>query len=164
MLTLQQKRNTTLNIKRWAAQTHRQPKTHYWTFHCTPEKRDPGPSTRTQIKAPPTRKPWKATSLTSPTGIRLHNKDEPQTSSLQKWHPKHSNLNKMMRQRNVQQENEHDKNPSIQTKEEEIGSIPEKEFIIMIVKMILNFENNMELQINWLETMTEKMQKCLTST
>ena len=47
-----------------------------------------------------------------------------------------------------------------QTKpEEEIGSLPEKEFRIMIVKMIQNLENKMELQINSLETKIEKMQE-----
>ena len=46
-----------------------------------------------------------------------------------------------------------------QTKEEEIESLPEKEFRIMIVKMIQNLENKMELQINGLETRIEKMQE-----
>ena len=50
-----------------------------------------------------------------------------------------------------------------QTKEE-IGSLPEKEFRIMIVKMIQNLENKMELQINRLETRIEKMPECLTRT
>ena len=36
-----------------------------------------------------------------------------------------------------------------QTNGEEIGSLPEKEFRIMIVKMIQNLEDNMELQIVW---------------
>ena len=54
---------------------------------------------------------------------------------------------------------EHDKNPPNQTKEEEIGSLPEKKFRIMIVKMIQNLENKMELQINSLETRIEKMQE-----
>ena len=66
----------------------------------------------------------------------LHNKEEPQTASIQKGHPKHSNLNKMKRQRNIQQVKEHDKSPPNQTKEKEIGSLPEKEFTIVIVKMI----------------------------
>ena len=44
-------------------------------------------------------------------------------------------------------------------KEEEIVSPPEKEFRIMIVKMIQNLENKMELQINSLETRIEKMQE-----
>ena len=34
----------------------------------------------------------------------------------------------------------------------------------LILKMIQNLENKMELQINNLETMIEKMQKCLTRT
>ena len=46
-----------------------------------------------------------------------------------------------------------------QTKKEEIGSLPEKEFRIMIVRMIQNLENKMELQINNLETKIEKMQE-----
>ena len=49
--------------------------------------------------------------------------------------------------------------PPSQTKEEEIGNLPEKEFRIMIIKMIQNLENKMELQINSLETKNEKMQE-----
>ena len=63
----------------------------------------------------------------------------------------------MKRQRNIQQVKEHDKSPQIQTEEEEIRSLTEKEFTIMIVKMIQNFENKMELQINSLETRIERM-------
>jgi len=65
----------------------------------------------------------------------------------------------MKRQRNTQQVKEHDKCPPNQTKDEEIGSLPEKEFRIMIVKMTQNLENKMELQINSLETRIEKMQE-----
>ena len=65
----------------------------------------------------------------------------------------------MKRQRNIQQVKEHDKFPPNQTKEEEIGSLPEKEFRTMVVKMIQNLTNKMELQINRLETRTEKMQE-----
>ena len=95
---------------------------------------------------------------TLPTGRNLHNKEEPQTSSTQKGHPKHSNLHKMKRQRNTQQVKEHDKSPSNQIKEEEIGNLSEKEFRTMIVKIFLNFENKIELQINSLEIRIEKMQ------
>ena len=63
----------------------------------------------------------------------------------------------MKRQRNTQQINEQDKCPPNQTKEEEIGNLPDKEFQIMIVKMIQNLEIKMELQINNLETRIEKM-------
>ena len=65
----------------------------------------------------------------------------------------------MKRQRNSQQVKEHDKCPPNQTKEEEIGSLPEKELIIMIVKGIQNLENKMKLLINSLETRIEKMQE-----
>ena len=67
------------------------------------------------------------------------------TTRIQKGHPKHSNLNKMKRQRNTQQVKEHEKCPPSQTKEEEIGNLPEKEFRITIIKMIPNLE--IELQI-----------------
>ena len=65
----------------------------------------------------------------------------------------------MKRQRNIQQVKECDKSPPNQTKEEEIGSLTEKEFRIMIVKMIQNLENKMELQINSLETRIKKIQE-----
>ena len=65
----------------------------------------------------------------------------------------------MKGQRNTQQVKEHDKSPPNETKEEEIGSLPEKEFRKVIVKMNQNLENKMELQINSLETRIEKMQE-----
>ena len=64
----------------------------------------------------------------------------------------------MKRQRNTQQVKEHEKCPPSQTKEEEIGNLPEKECRI-IIKMIQNLENKMEVQINSLETKIEKMQE-----
>ena len=63
----------------------------------------------------------------------------------------------MKRQRDIQQVKEHDKRPPNQTKEEEIGNLTEKEFRIVIVKMIQNLETKLELQINRLETRIEKM-------
>ena len=65
----------------------------------------------------------------------------------------------MRRQRNTQQIKEQDKCPPNQTKEEEIGNLPDKEFQIMIVKLIQNLEIKMESQINSLETRIEKMQE-----
>ena len=75
----------------------------------------------------------------------LHNKEEPQTDRIRKGHPKHRNINKMKRHRNTHQVKEKDKCPSNQTKEEEIGNLSDKEFQIMIVKMIQNLENKIEL-------------------
>ena len=46
----------------------------------------------------------------------------------------------MKRQRNTQQVKEHEKCPPNQTKEEKIGNLPEKEFRIMIIKIIQNLE------------------------
>ena len=65
----------------------------------------------------------------------------------------------MKRQRNTQQVKEQDKCQPNQTKEEEIGNLPDKEFQIMILKVIQDLENKMELQINSLETRIEKMQE-----
>ena len=65
----------------------------------------------------------------------------------------------MKRQRNTQQVKEQHKCPPNQTKEEEIGNPPDKEFQIMILKMIQNLEIKMESQINSLETRIERMQE-----
>ena len=50
----------------------------------------------------------------------------------------------MKRQRNTTQIKEQTRNTEVQINEEEIGKLPEKEFRIMIVKMIKNLENRME--------------------
>ena len=65
----------------------------------------------------------------------------------------------MKRQRNTQQVKEQEKCPPNQTKEEEIENLPEKEFRIMIVKMIENLEIKIESQINSQETRIETMQE-----
>ena len=48
-----------------------------------------------------------------------------------------------------------DKTPEKQLNEVETGNLPEKQFIIMIVKMIQDLRKTMEAKI-------EKMQECLT--
>ena len=65
----------------------------------------------------------------------------------------------MKRQRNTKQVKEQEKCSPTQTKEEEIGNLPDKEFQIMTVEMIQNLEIKMESQINSLETRIEKMQE-----
>ena len=55
---------------------------------------------------------------------------------MRKGDPKHSKISKMRKQKNIQQMKEQGKNTPDLKKEEEIGSLPEKEFRIMIVKMI----------------------------
>ena len=64
----------------------------------------------------------------------------------------------MKRHRNIQLVKERDKCSPKQIKEE-IGSVPEKEFRIMIVKKIQNIDNKMELKINRLDTRIEKIQE-----
>ena len=44
----------------------------------------------------------------------------------------------MKRQRNTTHMKEHTRNTEVQINEEEIGQLPEKEFRIMIVKMVKN--------------------------
>ena len=50
----------------------------------------------------------------------------------------------MKRQINTTQMKEQTRNTEVQVNEEEIGKLPEKEFRIMMVKMIKNLENKME--------------------
>ena len=50
----------------------------------------------------------------------------------------------MKRQRNTTQMKEQTRNVEVQINEAEIGKTPEKEFRIIIVKMIKNLENKME--------------------
>ena len=50
----------------------------------------------------------------------------------------------MKRQRNTTQMKEQTRNTEVKTNEEEIGKLSEKEFRIIIVKMVKNLENKME--------------------
>ena len=50
----------------------------------------------------------------------------------------------MKRQRSTTQMKEQTENTEVYINEEEIGKLPEKEFRIMLVKMLQNFENKME--------------------
>ena len=50
----------------------------------------------------------------------------------------------MRRQRNTAQMKEQTRNTKVQIYEEEIGKLPEKEFRIMVVKMIRNLEDKLE--------------------
>ena len=122
-------------------------------WFCPPERQEPASSTRTQVLVPSTKKPTQPTEPTLPTGGRHQKQQKLRTCSLQKGDPKHSKLSKRRRQRNTQQMKEQGKNTPGQTNEEEIGSLPEKEFRVMIVRMIQN------LGIEW-----RKYKKRLTRT
>ena len=56
----------------------------------------------------------------------------------------------MKRQRNTTQMKEQTQNTKVQINQEETGKLPEKEFRIMIVKMIKNLESKMEKRRNQL--------------
>ena len=49
--------------------------------------------------------------------------------------------------------------PTKSKKKRKIGNLPDKEFRIMIVKMIQNLENKWQSQMNSLETSIEKIQE-----
>ena len=62
----------------------------------------------------------------------------------------------MKRQRTVYQMKEQDKAQEKQLKEVELGNHPEKEFRIMIVKMIQNFGKRMEAKMDKMQEMFNK--------
>ena len=91
--------------------------------------------------------------------VRHHDLEELWPSSLQIKAPKYSNLSKMKRQRNKQQVKEYSKSPQDQINEEDRGSLPGKEFRVMIVKKIQNLGNKMKVQISRMEARIKKIQK-----
>ena len=133
----QQHRNVALSLNIQAAQSHTKPLTSQNSLLDTSlhsrEKKSSSTHQNTDT-ASLARKPRQVTCPTLPTVRNLHNKEEPPAARIQKGHPKHSNINQMKRQRNTQQVKEQDKCPQNQTKEEERGNLPDKEFRIMIVK------------------------------
>ena len=62
----------------------------------------------------------------------------------------------MKRKRNTTQTKEQTRNTEVQINEEEICKLPEKEFKIMIVKMIKNPENKMEKMQESINKNTQK--------
>ena len=87
--------------------------------------------------------------------------------SLGKGDLKHNNLkkkNKMKRQENTAQMKEQTRNTEVQINEKEIGKLPEKEFRIMIVKMIKNVENETEKMQEWINKDPEEWKNKHTET
>uniref|UniRef100_A0A8C9C1G8 L1 transposable element RRM domain-containing protein n=1 Tax=Phocoena sinus TaxID=42100 RepID=A0A8C9C1G8_PHOSS len=68
----------------------------------------------------------------------------------------HRKIDKMKRHRAMYQMKEQDKTPGKQLNEVEIGNLPEKEFRIMIVKMIQDLGNRMEAKIEKMQEMCNK--------
>ena len=61
-----------------------------------------------------------------------------------------------MAKKNMSQMTEQGKNLQDQINEEEIANLPEKDFRVMIVKMIQNLGNRMETQIEKIQEMFNK--------
>ena len=109
--------------------------------------------------SPSHQKTFKRYWCTPPTRARHHDLEKLWPSRLQIEAPKYSNLSKMKRQRNKQQVKEYSKSPQDQINEEDRGSLPGKEFRVMIVKKIQNLGNKMKVQINRMEARIKKIQK-----
>ena len=90
---------------------------------------------------------------------KLHNKENTTNSQNIERPPQKQQYNQDEETEETQQVKEQEKCPPNQTKEEEIGNLPEKEFRILTVKMIQNLEIKMQSQINSLETRIKKMQE-----
>ena len=68
----------------------------------------------------------------------------------------HRKIDKMKRQRAMYQMKEQDKTQGKQLNEVEIGNLPEKEFRMMIVKMIQDLRKRMEAKIKKMPEMFNK--------
>ena len=79
--------------------------------------------------------------------------EELQSCSLWNENHIHRKIDKMKRQRTMYQMKEQDETPEKQLNEVEIGNLPEKEFRIMIVKMIQDLRKRMEAKIEKMQEM-----------
>ena len=68
----------------------------------------------------------------------------------------HRKLDKMRQQRNMSQMKEQDETPEEQLSEVEIGNLHEKEFRVMIVKMIQDLRKRMEAQMEKIQAIFNK--------
>ena len=84
---------------------------------------------------------------------RQQKQEELQSCSLWNKNHIHRKIEKMKRQRAMYQMKEQDKTPETQLNEVEIGSLPEKEFRIMILKMIQDLGKIMESKIEKMQEM-----------
>ena len=69
----------------------------------------------------------------------------------------------MKRQRHTTQMKQQTRNTKVQVNEEEIGKLPEKEFRIIIVKMIINLESKMEKMQESINKYLKELQNKYTS-
>ena len=82
--------------------------------------------------------------------------EELQSCSLWNKNHIHRKIDKMKRQRAIYQMKEQDKTAEKQLNEVEIGNLPEKEFRIIIMKMIQDLGKRMEAKIKKMQEMFNK--------
>ena len=92
---------------------------------------------------------------TRPEG-RQQKQEELQFCSLWNENHIHRKTDKMKRQRTMYQMKEQDKTPEKQLNEVEMGNLSEKEFRIMIVKMIQDLRKRMEVKMEKMQEMFNK--------
>ena len=90
---------------------------------------------------------------------REQKQEELQSCSLWNKNHIHRKIDKMKRQRAMYQMKEQDKTPEKQLNEVEIGNLPEKEFRIVIVKMIRDLRKRMVAKIKKIQEMFNKDQE-----
>ena len=117
----------------------------------------------TEIRALPTTSPSHQETYTSLLDSLIHQRADSRSkknynpaSLWNKNHHIHRKIDKMKRQRATYQMKEQDKTPEKQLNEVEIGNLPEKEFRIMIVKMIQDLGIRMEAKIEKMQEMFNK--------
>ena len=125
-------------------------------WSCPSEGKDSAPPTRAQAPVLPNRKPTETPGPTSLT--RGQTVEARRNTILQPVEQKpHSQKDRnMKRQKAIYQMKEQEKNPEKQLNEVEIGHLPEKEFRIMIMKMIQDLGKRMEAKIEKMQEMFNK--------
>ena len=105
---------------------------------------------------PPLEPPIKPLIQPHPPEGRQQKQEELQSCSLWNKNHIHRKTDKMKRQRAIYQMKEQEKTPEKQLNEVEIDNLPEKEFRIMIVKMIQDLGIRMEAKIEKMQEMINK--------
>ena len=105
---------------------------------------------------PPPVPPIKPLRQPQPPEGRQQKQEKLQSCSLWNKNHIHRRINKVKRQRAIYQVKEQDKTPEKQLNEVDIGNLPEKEFRIMIVKMIQDLGIRMEAKIEKMQEMFNK--------
>ena len=105
---------------------------------------------------PPPVPPIKPLRQPQPPEGRQQKQEKLQSCSLWNKNHIHRRINKVKRQRAIYQVKEQDKTPEKQLNEVDIGNLPEKEFRIMIVKMIQDLRKRMEAKIKKMQEMFSK--------